>query len=428
VLDHSGAANNDIAEEYVPLNRVPLSSTIRGSYGSTATDTSLVGHRFVTSISSNSNNAKLPESSHNEDDANVSPFPNLGGDDHAVPAPRGEVTTIVPALPALEYYKFFQRQSHQSKDWLLPPPVEGDEGAEPIVTQTPRQLDIDVYGDQLWRSLRACFARKGFSHCVLAFAVAGITRNALMAFMEELVLLDADGTSPAREHHYYVGIVGAMFQLVLVISSIMCGRRTTDEIRKHQFVIVAILALSGLSLAYCNANLDSGGEQLWLNLLMVAVFVGPLQTLSTELGAKAAYPLSENIVFVNQQLFSNLMGAASIPTFKVLRDMSFFSTAPFAHSFYFLVLIHAVTMFYFGTFDVLQRPHRGEDEQCEKIMKQSEQMMQNTLLPEDPEIGNESYHPKQKQPPIPREDQPWGKKYPFLIPSSSAIPNLPGGV
>jgi len=428
VLDHSNAANNDIAEEYAPLNRVPLSSTIRGSYGSTATDASLVGHRFVTSITSNPNSAKLPESSHNEDDANVSPFPNLGGDYHADLAPRGEVTTSMPALPALEYYNFFQRQFHQPKDWLLPPPVEGDEGAEPIVTQTPRQLDIDVHGDQLWRSLRACFARKGFSHCLLAFAVAGITRNALMAFMEELVLLDGDGTSPAREHHYYVGIVGAMFQLVLVISSIMCGRRTTDEIRKHQFIIVAILVLSGLSLAYCNANLDSGGEQLWLNLLMVAVFVGPLQPLSTELGAKAAHPLSENTVFVNQQLFSNLMGAASIPTFKVLRDMSFISTLPFAHSFYFLVSIHAVTMFYFGTFDVLLSSHRGEDEQCEKIMKQSEQTRQNTPLPEDPEIGNESYQPKQKQPPIPREDQPWGKKYPFLIPSSSAIPNLPGGV
>ena len=93
--------------------------------------------------------------------------------------------------------------------------------------------------------------------------------------MDHLVTLNGSGQE-------YVGIVGGTFQLLIMISSIMCGRQT-DKIRKYYIIIIALLALGALALALCDANLDSG-QRLWANLMMVAVFLGPLQTLSTELG------------------------------------------------------------------------------------------------------------------------------------------------
>ena len=120
---------------------------------------------------------------------------------------------------------------------------------------------------------------------------------------------------------------------------------------------------------------------------------------------EVVYPLSENTVLVNQQLFSNLLSAACIPMFKALRDISI--SVPFTYSFYLLLMIHVLSTIYFATFDVQYLCHEEE----ERKKKQREQ----TQTPEH-EIGNVLY-PK----PHIRRDEPGGKKYPFLIPSSSAL-------
>ncbi|KAL7541980.1 hypothetical protein ACHAXR_012171 [Thalassiosira sp. AJA248-18] len=309
-----------------------------------------------------------------------SPFPNLKGDF----LPRGGM----PFLPVLDYYNFSQRW--QPRDHL--PPTE-DDGSEPIMVQTPRHVDLDIRNAQLWHSLRACFSRKGFSHCVLAFATSGIVTNTLTTFMGYLAALNEDG----REHD--VGIVGGAFQLLILVSSIMSGR-WTGQTSRYYMVIIALLALGALVLALCDANLDSG-ERLWTNLLMVAVFTGPLQHLSAELGVEVAYPLSENTVLVIQQLFSNLLSAACIPAFKLLRDFS--ASAPdFTYSFYLLVLIHALSTIYFASFNAQYLSHEEEEHK-----KRSQ----------TPPAGI-SYPNLNPKPPLGR-DQPWGKKYPFLIPSST---------
>jgi hypothetical protein len=45
-------------------------------------------------------------------------------------------------------------------------PWDFDEGVEPIMTQLDHKLDIDIRDDQLIQQCKACFARKGFAHCV----------------------------------------------------------------------------------------------------------------------------------------------------------------------------------------------------------------------------------------------------------------------
>lgn len=68
------------------------------------------------------------------------------------------------------------------------------------------------------------------------------------------------------------------------------------------------------------------------------------------------YPLGETTVSINQELFSNLLSAASIPIFKTLID-----NTGTTYSFYFLLLIHASAAAYFGTFDVHQLRQAREE-------------------------------------------------------------------
>jgi len=195
-------------------------------------------------------------------------------------------------------------------------------------------------------SLRACFARHGFSHCGLAFSASSITLTALSTFMDRLVTLSGEN----REYVFYIG---GMFQLLRMLSSILCKGRT-DKPEKYYISVIGLLALSALTLALCGANVDSG-TLLLLNLLMVAVFVSPVQTLCSELGAKVVSPLSENTALVNQQVLGSILSAASIPILKALKEIT---------AFYLLVLIHAFAATYFGSFNV--RKLRQETEEQKK--------------------------------------------------------------
>ena len=249
-----------------------------------------------------------------------------------------------------------------------------DEGVEPIMTQVDRQLDIDIRDDQLIQQFKACFRRKGFSHCVVAFTTSGIIINTLSTYMDYLVTLNGAG----RE---YVGIVGGTFQILIMCSSLVFGG-WTDASRKYYFVTLAMLIFGAFALAVCNVNLDSnaGGDLRW-NLLTVAVLAGPLQPISTELGVEVVYPLSENTVLVIQQLFSNLLSAAFIPIFKALRDVGRTPDASeiedissglpqYTFSFYMLIIISAVATCYFATFNGAYL--RYEAEEARKAEKESE--------------------------------------------------------
>lgn len=133
-------------------------------------------------------------------------------------------------------------------------------------------------------------------------------------------------------------------------------------------------------------------------------------------------------MYINQQFFSNLLSAASIPAFKVLKAVELpFPTLPLAASLYSLVFIHAATAMYFGTFDVRQCARREEEEDKRHRVQTTEQ---TTPPPEDQEAVAGFYHPRQKRPHgVHREDQPWGRKYPFLIPESLVtMPDLPDSV
>jgi len=251
-----------------------------------------------------------------------------------------------------------------------------DEGAEPILTQLDHHLDIDIRDDQIIQQFKACFARKGFAHCIVAFTTSGIIVNTLSTFMDYLVTLNGADKS-------YVGIVGGTFQLFIMFASLVFGG-WTDHSRKYFFVILAMLMLGAFALALCNTDLDSdaGGALRW-HLLVVAILAGPLQPLSTELGVEVVYPLSENTVLVIQQLFSNLLSAAFIPVFKALKNVGthqpdekeMFEVPVFTFSFYMLIIIHACSTMYFATFNGKYLRYEAEEEKKAKKEAKMERIL-----------------------------------------------------
>ncbi|KAL3769913.1 hypothetical protein ACHAW5_002688 [Stephanodiscus triporus] len=364
------AVTDEATSEYAPLARgtVNNKASTRQSYGSAG--------------------SRLTKSERNDDvSALSSPFPNLKSFDEAS---RG----AMPFQPWLEFYSYnYDSKTFQPKDHL---PPTSDDGAEPIMTQTPRHLDIDICDDQIWRSIRACFGRRGFAHCLAVYAMSAIVINTIAAFIYHLVTLKGAGTD-------YVGIVGGAFQLMVVISSVMCRRLAGGSQRFYMNIATLLLSLSALTLALCGANLGSG-VRLWLNLLLVAVFISPLQPLTTQLGAEFVFPLSESTVVVIQQLFSNLMSACTIPVFKALRHA--LVTAPdFTFSFCLFVLMLASSTIYFASF-YAEYSHREEEKKREFTRIRLEQSQ-----PPNHEYGISSY--PLPRPPVRRD---WKKHYPFLIP------------
>jgi hypothetical protein len=121
---------------------------------------------------------------------------------------------------------------------------------------------------------------------------------------------------------------------------------------------------------------DRGSDLRWA-LIAVAMLVGPLQPVSTELGVDVVYPLSENTVLVIQQLFSNLLSALFIPFFKALRDVGIDSSMDgnerpqFTFSFYLLILLHATATVFFATFNGRYLRYEHELEKEEKKQRES---------------------------------------------------------
>ena len=155
----------------------------------------------------------------------------------------------------------------------------------------------------------------------------------------------------------YVGVVGGLFQLLIMISSLLIGG-FTDRTRAYYSVSMAMLVLGAFALAECGVNLDEDrGNGLRWSLLVVGILVGPLQPISTELGVDVVYPLSENTVLVIQQLFANLLSAMFIPIFKALKDINLNrdpdlpEQPEYTFSFYLLIVLHAGITFFFATFN-----------------------------------------------------------------------------
>jgi hypothetical protein len=132
--------------------------------------------------------------------------------------------------------------------------------------------------------------------------------------------------------------------------------------------------LGAFGLAECGVNLDEDrGNDLRWSLVIVAILVGPLQPVSTEMGVDVVYPLSENTVLVIQQLFSNMLSALFIPCFKAMKDVGRISAdetteerPAYTFSFYLLIVLHAAATVFVATFNGRYLRYEAEQEKKAK--------------------------------------------------------------
>ncbi|KAL7549935.1 hypothetical protein ACHAWF_013190, partial [Thalassiosira exigua] len=301
------------------------------------------------------------------------------------PSRRHEVASSVFATPySVEESTYF---------------ADCDDGAEPTLTQTPHRLEIDVRDDQVFVAARACLARPGFSHALVVFSASGLVINVLSTYLDYLVRGDyfaeeeRASTSPGggvSEASVYVAVIGALFQVFIMISSVAVGS-FMDATRSYFSVTIVLMVLGAFALAECGVSLDTDrdGDVRW-SMLLVSGLLGPLLPVATELAVELAYPLSENTVLVILQLSCNLLSALFIPLFQAVRDVGVTTEGkydgvdddgaarvlgdgrpPYTFSFYLLILICSVSTVYFATFD--GRYLRLESEQAKKRGENHEQ-------------------------------------------------------
>jgi ABC-type multidrug transport system fused ATPase/permease subunit len=137
---------------------------------------------------------------------------------------------------------------------------------EPTLTQTPHHLEIDIRDDQIFLAAKACFQRKGFSHCLVAFSCVGIVINVLSTYLDYLVRGDYHSTDEITANSnnsgelstasIYVAVIGAVFQVIIMISSVIVGF-FTDKTRSYYLVTLVLLVLGVFALAECGVSLVS---------------------------------------------------------------------------------------------------------------------------------------------------------------------------
>jgi hypothetical protein len=242
------------------------------------------------------------------------------------------------------------------------------------------------------------------------FTCVGIIINVLSTYLDYLVRGDYhDGNSNVNQSEsatgdegggistasIYVAVIGALFQLIIMLSSMIVGS-FTDRTRSYFVVTLVLMVLTVVALAECGVSLDEhrAGDVRW-TLLVASGCLGPLLPVTAELAVELSYPLSENTVLVIMQLCCNIFSALFIPLFKIVRDVGVSSSAsasavttntdddgtvlvlgtgrpPYTFSFYLLIVISAVSAVYFATFD--GRYLRYEAELAKKRRDDPEQM------------------------------------------------------
>ena len=264
------------------------------------------------------------------------------------------------------------------------------EGAEPTITQTPHHLEIDIRDDQVFLAAKACFSRKGFPQALAVFSCVGIVVNVLSTYLDYLVRGDYYGQNNVNlsgeitSSAVHVAVIGALFQVIIMISSVMVGS-FTDKTRSYFLVTIILLILGVIALAECGVSLDKDRDgDVRLSMLVVSGLLGPLLPVATELAVEVAYPLSENTVLVVLQLTCNLLSALFIPLFQVVRDVGVSTTnsnanadanvddddgaanvlgsgrPPYTFSFYLLIIITCLTTVYFATFNAQYLRYEAE--------------------------------------------------------------------
>ncbi|DAZ94492.1 TPA: hypothetical protein N0F65_003426 [Lagenidium giganteum] len=157
-----------------------------------------------------------------------------------------------------------------------------------------------------WRRWSNAFTHPGFTHTVIAFAVAETIFNVVSAMIGKF--LAEEGFTKAQ-----VGVIGSMFIVSCLVGSQVISHHV-DSQQNHKRAIKVCLVLTSVFLYLFKLALIA--KNVWttlLTLMLAGWFQGPLLPLALELGVECAFPTSEATVAALQQLTGNAMSAAVLP-------------------------------------------------------------------------------------------------------------------
>mmetsp|Transcript_37390 Transcript_37390/g.101237 ORF Transcript_37390/g.101237 Transcript_37390/m.101237 type:complete len:410 (+) Transcript_37390:170-1399(+) len=153
---------------------------------------------------------------------------------------------------------------------------------------------------------------KGFSHPLAAFMVSiGIT-NVVSTFLDHLL-------SHLGFHQHIVGIVGALFQAMIMIGSLIIGS-IVDRNKRYYRTTMFCFYLSFLWLFACSEK-TLRGASFCASILALGFFVGPIQPITAELAVEVTFPADENAIVAVQMVFGNLFSAVLLPICNAARHL-----------------------------------------------------------------------------------------------------------
>jgi len=204
------------------------------------------------------------------------------------------------------------------------------------------KLDMEHEGS-LWgwvADMVKLFKAPGFIHTVVSFTTSIAISNMISTFLASML-------SPQGHDQIYIGLVGAVFQVMIMAGSIVFGF-AVDKYKSYWSVTLICFGLSCTFLFVLSVALNRELKSLTLMaVLAIGFFVGPIQPIAAETAVEITYPSDENTIVAVQQVFGNLFSSVLVPIFHLLRDPF---TLQYAGSINMVFIIGVASMVVFASF------------------------------------------------------------------------------
>ncbi|GAB9471753.1 Major facilitator superfamily [Globisporangium polare] len=212
--------------------------------------------------------------------------------------------------------------------------------------------DVHLQDEYDWKQWGNAFLHKGFWNTAVSFSVAECVVNAISALLGKF--LRAEGYSKPE-----IGLIGAAF----IASTLIGGHvisQYVDRERKHVQAMQSCLLLTAVAMAAFKLTLSLNGGLMFASLMLLGVFLGPLQPVALELGVECAFPTSEATVAALQQLCGNLLSAVLVPGLSLLRRTHADASGHVPTKFFYASPEWIMAMLMAGTFVAFFSCYNGE--------------------------------------------------------------------
>eukprot|EP00638_Chattonella_subsalsa_P021854 CAMPEP_0117856090 /NCGR_PEP_ID=MMETSP0950-20121206/1039_1 /TAXON_ID=44440 /ORGANISM="Chattonella subsalsa, Strain CCMP2191" /LENGTH=372 /DNA_ID=CAMNT_0005705123 /DNA_START=200 /DNA_END=1321 /DNA_ORIENTATION=- len=199
------------------------------------------------------------------------------------------------------------------------------------------------YEASLWGwmdDMFALFKANGFVHTVVSFTASIAMSNMISTFLASML-------SPQGHDQVFIGLVGAIFQVMIMLGSLVVGFGV-DKYKAYWSATLICFAFSCIFLFTLSVALNRELKAVTLvAVVSIGFFVGPIQPVAAETAVEITYPSDENTIVAVQQVFGNLFSALLVPFFHALRDPY---TKQYAGSINMIFIIGVASMVVFASF------------------------------------------------------------------------------